>query len=310
VARYDFVQEHGLGRLNGMPNYEVNFRPWVQALVSSVAHSPALMGWQLGNELKARGSPRNGVSTEQAYAWYLDFTRDVVDVIRDADPNHLIYTGAQYMAELVDWEYRPDGVPLPDLLPQYRAFVQQALDACGNACWNVWGLTHYDFDLYALDDAAVMQEAGVAVVVTEYGFTQGTAEESRRRYGGDRPAALRNGLARPWVDLAGQTQPRLWGPRELLQLAPAAGIASWGAPAPGPEAGYDHDRLRGITGANDEAEQWRAWQEVGAWLETQNRLAGPSPACLAHVSPVPPAPSVAPEQGNLFSARDVLGAPE
>ena len=75
-------------------------------------------------------------------------------------------------------------------------------------------------------------------MLTEYGFTQGTAEESRRRYGGDRPAALRNGIARPWVDLAGQTpDPPLWGARELLQLAPAAGVASWGAPGPGARGG-------------------------------------------------------------------------
>jgi hypothetical protein len=299
VFRFDFVQEHGLGRLVGMPNYEVNFKPWVQELVTSLAPSPALMGWQLGNELKARGSPRNGIAPDEAYAWYLDFTRDVVDTIRAADSNHLIYMGAQYTAELVDWEYRPngdpppplqpqyrpDGDPLPDLLPQYRGFVQQALDACGTYCWNVWGLTNYDFGLYALDDAAAMGAAGVPSVLTEYGFTLGTPEENVQRFGGDRIVALREGVPRPWTDLEGRRQTRQWGVRELMERAPMAGVASWGAPAPGQEAGFDVDRYRGITGAPDEGPLWAAWQEMGAWLETANREAGPSAACQAHVSP-------------------------
>jgi hypothetical protein len=301
VERFDFLQEHGLGRLVGMPNYEVNFRPWVRELVGSLADSPALLGWQLGNELKARGSPRNGIPPDEAYAWYLAFTRDVVDTVRSADPNHLIYMGAQYMAELVDWEYRPSGEPPPGLqpqyrpdgdpqahlLPEYRAFVQQALDACGAHCWNVWGLTNYDFGLYALDDAAAMHEAGVAAVLTEYGFTLGTPDENRQRFGGDRPAALRDGISRPWIDLQGAAYPRQWGVRELMRRAPIAGVASWGSPAPGAEAVFDMDRLRGITGAPDEDALWGAWREMGAWLETENRIAGPSPACLALASPYP-----------------------
>ena len=221
VPRFDFLQEHGLGRLVGMPNYEVNFRPWVRELVGSLANSPALLGWQLGNELKARGSPRNGIPPDEAYAWYLAFTRDVVDTVREADPNHLIYMGAQYMAELVDWEYRPSGeaaagaaAPVPPgrrppaappgRVPGVRAAGARRLRA---SCWNVWGLTNYDFGLYALDDASAMQAAGVASVLTEYGFTLGAPEENRQRFGGDRPAALREGLARPWVDLAGNAYP-------------------------------------------------------------------------------------------------------
>ena len=82
-------------------------------------------------------------------------------------------------------QYRPDGDPQPHLLPEYQAFVQQALDACGTHCWNVWGLTNYDFGLYALDDAATMQAAGVAAVLTEYGFTLGSPDENRQRYGAE-----------------------------------------------------------------------------------------------------------------------------
>ena len=74
------------GARPGAPERDAELRGQLPALgagsVSSVAHSPALMGWQLGNELKARGSPRNGVSTEQAYELVSDFTADIVDVIR------------------------------------------------------------------------------------------------------------------------------------------------------------------------------------------------------------------------------------
>ena len=54
---FDFDQEHGFGRENGLPNYEQFYKPWVQTIVSALAERPSLLGWQLGNELKARGSP-------------------------------------------------------------------------------------------------------------------------------------------------------------------------------------------------------------------------------------------------------------
>jgi len=66
VRQFDFDQEHNKGTLHGMPNYEVNYLPWVRRIVANSSQSPALMGWQLGNEMKARGSPRNGISSEQA----------------------------------------------------------------------------------------------------------------------------------------------------------------------------------------------------------------------------------------------------
>ena len=311
VRQFDFEQEHGFGRLAGLPNYEVFYKPWVQHLVSALATGPgsrALLGWQLGNELKARNSPRNGITPDQAYEWYLAFTRDMVDTIRAADTSHLVVMGAQYMAELVDWEYRPQGEPVPDLLPTYRTLVQRALDACGSHCWNVWGLTGYDFNLYALDDAAAFGEAGVASLLTEYGFTLGTPEETRQRFGGDRPAAVRDGLSRPWRDLSGRSHDRLWGVRELLGRAPIAGVASWGSPAPGADAGMDMDSRRGITGAPDEAALWAAWRDVGAQLEAANRTAGPSGSCLAHSGagplpgpvPTPPPAPPAPRDERYF----------
>ncbi len=82
------------------------------------------------------------------------------------------------------------------------------LDVRGSYTWNVWCLTSYDFNPYALDDAAAFGAAGVAVVATEYGFTRGTEAEMQARYGGDRPAAVHGGLDREWQDLDGQTQPR------------------------------------------------------------------------------------------------------
>jgi hypothetical protein len=76
VRSFDFDQEHGASRLLGLPNYEVNYRPWVQELIARLSLSQALLGWQLGNELKARGSARNGIGSPQAYGWYLAFTAE------------------------------------------------------------------------------------------------------------------------------------------------------------------------------------------------------------------------------------------
>jgi hypothetical protein len=208
----------------------------------------------------------------------------MVDTTRQLDRNHPIFMGAQYIAELVDWEYRPRDEPVTELLPTYRTLVQRALDACGAHCWNVWGLTDYDFNLYARDDAARMAAAGVASVFTEYVFTRGTPEEARRRFGGDRAAAVRDGLARPWRDLDGQVKLRMWSVAELVAQGPAAGVAPWGAPAPGPEAAFDYDSQRGITGAPDEAALWAAWSDVAARLEAANRAAGPAATCLAYRS--------------------------
>src|SRR5581483_2248007 len=170
---YDFEQEHGYPDQTRAPNYEVNFRPWVQTIVASARGSSALMGWQLGNELKARNSEANGISGADAYSWYLGFTRDMVDTIRALDRNHLIFMGAQYMAELADWDYRDpaSGEVLDERMPQYVRLMQQALDACWASCWNVWGLTDYDYTRFPIDDAMLMQRAGVASSMTEYGFT-------------------------------------------------------------------------------------------------------------------------------------------
>ncbi len=284
IQQFDFDQEHGFGRLFGMPNYEVNYKPWVRQIVSSLAQSPALLGWQLGNELKARNSPRNGISPLQAYDWYLGFTNDIVDTIRSLDRNHLIFMGAQYIAELVDWEYRPNDRLEPDRVPQYRQLVQRMLDASGKHTWNVWSVTAYDFNPYPLDDAAAFTQAGVPVVATEYGFTYGSPAEMFERFGGDRAAAVRAGLSRTWQDLAGRTQPRFWSVRELFANGLMAGIAPWGSPAPGPGAELDMDGNRGVTATPDEAALWDAWRDAAAWLEDANSAAGPSAMCLAFQS--------------------------
>lgn len=279
IRQFDFEQEHGLGLLSGLPNYEVNYKPWVRQIVSSLAQSRALMGWQLGNELKARNSARNGISATQAYDWYLGFTRDIVDAIRSLDRNHLIFMGAQYIAELADWEYRPNDHLAPDRVPEYRQLVQRMLDACGENCWNVWSLTAYDFNPYPVDDAAMFSEAGVPVVATEYGLTWGTPAEMQARFGGDRAAAVQNGFGRWWQELSGRDQPRLRGVPELFANGLVSGVAPWGSPAPGSGAELDMDGGWGITGMPDEAALWSAWSSVAGSLENANRTAGASAAC-------------------------------
>lgn len=285
IRSFDFEQEHDLGRLYGLPNYEVYYKPWVRQIVSSLSESRALLGWQLGNELKARGSGRNGISSAQAYEWYLAFTRDIVDTIRSLDRNHLVFAGAQYVAELVDWEYRPQSHLDSSRVPEYQHLVQQMLDACGDHCWNAWSLTAYDFNLYPLDDAAIFSRAGVPVVATEYGFTLGGPDEMQQRFGGDRAAAVRNGLAQAWVAYDGSEHPRLPGALELVRSGRLAGIAPWGSPAPQGEWILDADGNRGITGTPDAGLLWAAWGEVADSLETANRQAGPASSCLTFQSP-------------------------
>lgn len=285
VRQFDFDQEHQKGVERGMPNYEVNYLPWVRQIVASAAGSPALLGWQLGNELKARGSPRNGISSDEAYGWYLGFTRDVVDTIRSFDRNHLIAMGAQYIGELTDWEYRPHDALDPDRVGRYRQLVTAMLGDCGAACWNVWGLTSYDFNPYPLDDAATFSAAGVAVVVTEYGFTLGVPADNVPRFQGDRVTATLGGLARPWQLVDGSAQPSVPGAPGLFARKLVAAVAPWGSPAPGLWATFDTDQGRGITGTPDEAGLWQAWGSLGAALEQANQTAGVSSACMASQSP-------------------------
>jgi hypothetical protein len=284
VQRYSFDQAHGPTHLVDQPNYEIYYKPWVKEIVSTLARSPAVLGWQLGNELKARGSLPNDIPPELAYEWYMEFTAEMVDTIREIDQNHLVFMGAQYLAELADWDYRPLGKLDLDRRAIYDALINRALRACERHCWNVWSLTSYDFSPYPVDDAMRMSRAGVAAMMTEYGFTRGTPDQMRIRYGGDRPAALRNGLDRPWVTVEGTSQPRMWGASELIQKASLAGIAPWASPAPGPWAGFDADNSRGITSAPDERGLWDAWSEVSSRLETANRAAGVSTRCLGFQS--------------------------
>lgn len=264
---FDFDQEHNFGMVSAMPNYEVNYKPWVQQIVPALANDPAILGWQLGNELKARGSPRNGISSDEAYGWYLDFTKDMVDTIRGLDQHHLVFMGAQYIAELTDWPYRPNGTLDPTLVPQYHQLVQRMLADCGQYCWNVWGLTADNFSAYPIDDAMVFHQAGVAVVATEYSFGLSTPTA----YGGDRAAAVLNGFAQPWQDINGATQPRHWSVPELFADTGLDGIAPWASPAPGYSAAFDEDADSGITGTSDQDAMWSAWGNVAATLEAANQ---------------------------------------
>jgi hypothetical protein len=282
VPRYDFEQECNGGRLEGAPNYEANYKPWVQRVVAAVAGSRALLGWQLGNELKARNSDRNGIA--EAYAWYLDWTRDMVDTIRSSDRAHLIFTGSQFLAELIDWPYRPNRTEIQaDLRPQYDEAFDNMLRACGTYCWNVWSLTNFDFLPYPVDDAMLHVRAGVAAVVTEFGFTLTNPRDEQERFGGDRRLALRQGLARPWQDIFSAWHPRHWGTAELVEAAGLEGIAPWGSPDPDPatDPWPDVDAQRGISLAPEGPELWDIWRDVAAQLEDGNRRAGPSAACQA-----------------------------
>ncbi len=285
VPRYDFQQECGGGRLANAPNYEVHYKPWVERIVAVGARSPALLGWQLGNEMKARKSPANGI--DEGYTWYLDWMQDMVDTIRRIDRAHPIFAGAQYLAELTDSPYRVSDVAVkPEWRPVYQGLFDRALRACGTYCWNVWSLTNYDFRLYAVDDAVLLDRRGVAAVITEYGFTLGERADELQRFGGDRRTATRAGLDRPWEDLDGVWHLHQWGTLELLDRAGLDGVAPWGSPNPDPGADpwLDLDSRRGISNVPEGADLWDLWRQTGAHLESLNRAAGASAACLAYRS--------------------------
>ncbi|HEV7664344.1 MAG TPA: hypothetical protein VGQ62_12460 [Chloroflexota bacterium] len=285
VSVFDYDQEHGYPREIGLANYEQYYKPWVESIVTALANRPAVLGWQLGNELKARGSARNGVSSEQAYAWYLAFTRDTVDTIRRHDRHHVVFTGTQYVAELTDYEYRPAGQLAAALVPGYREIHRRLLADCGQWCWNVLGVTFYDFNPYALDDALLAQQARVAVSMTEYGFTNrptDTPADRTARYGGDRAAAVRNGLGQSWQTVDGANRPSFPGAADLVASGLVGGVAPWASPSPyaGPDRGMDLDGQRGVTDAPDATALWDAWSATGARLEAANRSAGRVAACL------------------------------
>jgi hypothetical protein len=282
---YSFEQECGGGRLVNAPNYEVNFKPWVERLVAIGARSPALLGWQLGNELKSRDSRRNDI--DDAYDWYIDWLADMTDTIRQIDHNHLVITGTQYLAELTDYAYRPnDGDPDPQLVTGYKERFDRILRGCQQYCWNVWSLTDYDFHHYAIDDAMYLQSLGVATMVTEYGFTLGTPDGERERFGGDRVAALKYGLPRPWVDVTGTRHPYDWNTADLLDQTGMQGVAPWASPAPDASASpaLDLDSLRGLSLAREGDALWQAWHEIAGHLEGANGSAGVSAGCAAFVS--------------------------
>ena len=298
--RYGFTPECGDPPASDVPNYEVFYKPWVQQLVSDLANSPAIMGWQLGNELKARNNARNGIT--DGYDWYLDFVKDMTDTIRASDKNHLVFIGAQYFAELTDIGYRPGTGGIDQgLRGKYLDAVGQMARDCGNSCWNVWPLTFYDFNPYPADDAMVLSKGGITTIATEFGFTLSNPDEERSRFGGDRVQALRSGYKKPWQDIDGAWHDVEPGLADTIKQFQLSGAAPWGSPYPNPETdlGSDLDRRRGISLAPEGMTLWQAWTGVAADLEYQNARAGSSSDCLALSSsgqPLggPPAPRPTP----------------
>jgi hypothetical protein len=318
--RFNFSPECGDASVADAPNYEVHYKPWVRQLVSDLAESPAILGWQLGNELKARNSARNGI--EDGYDWYLDFIKDMTDTIRSVDKNHLVFVGAQYFAELTDIPYRPGTGGIDTYLrAKYLKAVDQMARACGAYCWNVWPLTFYDFNAYPADDAMVLHKGGIATLATEFGFTLGTPAEERAMFGGNRVAALRTGLKRAWQDIDGNWHDEQWSLAETIRELEMNGAAPWGSPYPNPETdlGSDLDRRRGISLAPEGMNLWHVWTGVAADLEYRNARAGSSSGCTSVSSsgrpaggtpparPTPAPPLMARPSASPTAPLDVTG---
>ena len=129
VREFDFDQEHDQGVSSRMPNYEVYYKPWVRHVVASLSDNRVILGWQLGNELKARGSPRNGISSAQAYGWYLDFTRDMVDT-----------SGRWTAITWFSWALNTSlnlSTGSIDLKMNWTLTASQSITASFSACWRI-----------------------------------------------------------------------------------------------------------------------------------------------------------------------------
>lgn len=274
---FDFQPDCDDGKRFGMANYEAHFKPFVQQITGALADTNVIMGWQIGNELKARRNPTNGISGEEAHGWYLDFVNDIVDSIRAVNRNHLIITPDQHFAESADLPYRPEyGDFEPYLRSLYFKDFDRALQSCGQHCWNIWNITYYDFTPYALDDAMILARAKVATVATEFGFTLGNGWENNVRFGGDRVEALRSGMRRGWQDIFGRRHESHWGLLEATQRLDLDGVAAWGStnPDPNTDPGADLDRRRGISHAPEGEAMWGQWTRVASELEFNNSRAG------------------------------------
>ena len=64
-------------------DYKTYYQGWVVQVVSALRNHPALLAWELGNELKDLTDP----------GAFVAFATDIAGRIRAADPNHLITTG-------------------------------------------------------------------------------------------------------------------------------------------------------------------------------------------------------------------------
>ena len=209
------------------PGCRRSFRHWPSARRCSAGSSATSSRRAVARATASAASRRTaGTSRSRATSSIRSATRD---------RHHLIFTGTQYVAELTDYEYRPRADLAPDLVPGYRQIHQRLLDACGQWCWNVLGLTYYDFNPYTLDDALARPPGTRGGALTEYGFTNrptDTAEDRRGRYGGDRAAAVRDGWAHAWKGLDGSVQTSFPGAADLVTGGTVVGVAPWASPSP------------------------------------------------------------------------------
>lgn len=72
--------------------YRLNYLPFVQQVVQSMRDEPAILAWEIGNELKL--NPVSGdLENDPNIAAFLGFMHTMAQEIRRIDPNHLVTTG-------------------------------------------------------------------------------------------------------------------------------------------------------------------------------------------------------------------------
>lgn len=146
------------------PGMLTSYRSWVTEVVGRYRDDPTIVAWQIINE--AEVLPSSGCPADASMAIVLkDFARDISDLIRSIDPNHLIsfgtIGGGQCGAVMTQWQELHD-LPNVDLC-EVHDYSGAGAPAIYGDVWN--GLQRRIEQCAALDKPIFVGEVGVTAAV-------------------------------------------------------------------------------------------------------------------------------------------------
>lgn len=151
--------------------YRANYLPFVQQVVQAFRDEPAILAWEIGNELKL--NPVGGdLDNDPNIATFLDFMHTTAQEIRRLDPNHLVTTGM--ISTHHAWLHTPN--------LRRRLYGGPSFDFLTVHCYN---------DERENDDSGLARELGKPFLVEEAGYGLS--------FGGDRSPKVREDMAF-WFD--------------------------------------------------------------------------------------------------------------